>query len=121
MKRVLRILMLTAVMALSLCLCAEAEVDWNHPYASVTSSPEITRLEERMLGRVLRVNETNGGWFGLTVPADGDLSLSVKTDNSFCMEIYVDDQFATSWTVGGGVFAQTLTLPGLKAGALVTW
>ena len=121
MKRVLRILMLTAVMALSLCLCAEAEVDWNHPYASVTSSPEITRLEDRMLGRVLRVNETNGGWFGLTVPADGDLSLSVKTDSSFCMEIYVDDQFATSWTVGGGVFAQTLTLPGLKAGALVTW
>ena len=121
MRRILRMLMLAAVMTLSLCLCAEAETDWSHPYASVTSSPAITRLEERMLGRVLRVNEADGGWFGLTMPADGDLSLSVKTDNGFCMEIYVDDQFATSWTVGGGVFAQTLTLPGLKAGAYVTW
>ena len=121
MKRLWHILMLAAVLSLSLWLCAAAETDWNHPYASVTSSPEITRLEERMLGRVLWVQETGGGWFGLTMPADGDLSLSVKADSSFCMEIYVDDQFATSWTVGGGAYAQTLTLPGLKAGAVITW
>ena len=50
MKRVLRILMLAAVMALSLCLCAEAEVDWtplclrdllagNHPAGGADAWP----------------------------------------------------------------------------------
>lgn len=104
--------------------------DWNRPYTTIVSQGKSnaangTVLSSGLLGKVLQVENEVGGWFRLIAPSDGDYNFSVLAPDlsrdSFIMEISVSDEKRASLCFEKSGEVQTLTLPGIKAGEVITW
>lgn len=125
MKKRLIFLVFLVIAALFVFNAVSAEGDWLHPYATVTSSANITWMESRMLNRVIRMNEGTDGWFGIRTEEDSNVTLSVQLDpawnTSFSMEIYINDEYFFSWNVLCNGKSQSLALGWLSAGTEITW
>lgn len=107
-------------------------LDWSSPAVWVKSAgnrdfKRATRIDSSLLGTVLHVEESVGGWFSFVIPKDGDYHFSIKAPNLsqmyFTMEFFIGDDktyldsllFIKSNTI------QTRVLKDLKAGSTIYW
>lgn len=122
-----RTLLLATILSIMLCLCisTSAETAWNTPGATLTSSGGITYFESWMLNQVVCLDESPDGWFGIGTEAEGNVSLTVLLDlgrnESFNMEIVIDNVPFFTWNVPVSGEPETLLLGYMDAGTQIAW
>ena len=124
MKKQLCFIFILVVM-LSICVTVFADTDWNAPCTTLTSSEGITCFDSWMLNQVVYMNESPDGWYEMQTEADGNVSLTVLLDpewnDSFNMEIVVDDAPFFTWRVPCNGQPEQLLLGFMDAGTTIRW
>lgn len=103
---------------------------WDTPAYHIVSAGNsdpayATVLTDDMLGKVLAVQDTVGGWFALTAPADGDYQFSVYapelTGESFTIAANINGErfYELYFTESSAI--QTGIIPGVKKGDRIAW
>ena len=104
--------------------------DWENPQATITSAGDTNAnngylIPRSYIGKVLQVNEQQGGWFKLVAPYSGDYMFTV-----FCPDVAVsswslcyniNNSAGSRLTFAKSPYLQTKVIEGVKAGDTLYW
>ena len=103
--------------------------EWRSSYITIrsagTNGETGAQIDPYFLGKVLGIEDTVGGWFRMTAPADGDYIFRIYapeiSDSGFTLVMNVNGAFYGNLTCEHSDMIQIYTVEGVQAGDVLTW